>query len=112
MDNKTVDLKQWKDKKYEKLELQLLESFLKEKGLEINEENIEKARYDFDFPDELKKGLNEMHLLSFINDNTGLVSYNLKEKEVILTFSDGNATKSMSIWVDVNGNLQISVKPY
>jgi hypothetical protein len=113
MDNKTVDLNQWRDKKLDELQMHILVSFLADKGLEVNEENIEKARYEFDFPDELKRDLNEIHLLSFINDDTGLISKRLEDKKLTLTFphKDGG-TRSMIIWVDVNGNLQIGTQPY
>ncbi|MFC0235645.1 hypothetical protein [Fictibacillus phosphorivorans] len=112
MDNKTVDLNQWRDKKLDELQMQVLKDFLNAKGLEVNEDNIEKARYEFDFPKEIRKELNEIHLSSFINDDTGLLSQKLDGEKLTLTFSHKDGTKSMIIWVDVNGSLQISTTPF
>jgi hypothetical protein len=108
MDNKTVDFVEWKHNKVEQLKRKLLEEFLADRGLELNEENINRARFEFEVPDDLKKEMNEYLLLNFIDDNSSLVSFNVGEKKISLLFYDGNETKELFILVDVHGNLQLS----
>jgi hypothetical protein len=113
MEKKTVDINQYRVEKGEKLLNAYLEAFLINKGLDVTEENLEIARYEFDFSDELKEELNEYHVEKFYD--AGLITHKIGMKKLTLTFNAGKgdgSTKTLVVWVDVNGNLQLDSQPY
>jgi len=104
-DKKPVDLKEYKEKRSDKIRNDYLKEVLEKRGLEINEENLKlaEAEYGPEFSDELKQTINEHNLSYLIKDENGLISSGYKKKKIMLLFASGD---KLEIMVDLNGELQ------
>lgn len=101
--DKIVELSGWEKERYEKIKREYFKKYLLQNGLEASKENIERAEYEFDFPEELRQVMNESNMLSLITDGNEIVSYGLNDNMIQLHFSKSD---SIEFVVDTKGHIQ------
>ncbi|MDR3542522.1 MAG: hypothetical protein P4L69_16410 [Desulfosporosinus sp.] len=102
--DKLVELMGWEKERYEKIKREYFKKYLLKNGLEVTEENIRLAEYEFDFnSDELKHDINQSNMLSLIVDGNEVVSYVLNDTAIQLNFSTSD---SIEFFVDQKGHIQ------
>ncbi|WP_186578033.1 hypothetical protein [Aquibacillus kalidii] len=105
MDNKTIDLKEWKIKKKK----DRIIKYLEENGVKATEENIEKVEYELDFSEELQQNINESNLDKLIDKGVVVSSYFSSEKMHLIFPLENGGTIKLDIFVDLKGKLQTDI---